>query len=456
MRAPRLRIDMDRRDLVDVCSRPVPCRCWRAPSRPRRPGRRSRSSAIRGVDAAVADDDRSGDRAGIERSGEAVGCLSRGSAPAAGASPAYTRSPGPHRLQPRPSRRVSFGAVAESYDAWVAARRCWRRPSSPRVRGGRRCARAGPSSPAEAAMNDAASAALSSAISTGRLPIGSASLSDEIEDVDAVADCLVDRANGVDARAPVVGRVRGRPARLVDRQCGGRRDAGDPAEALPSDRDRDPLVACRGRRDVGAVTAGVARRQVLRSGDVARAEALDVRLGSQHLAVAEGGAPALAVGLAGAAKLRILPDVARASSMVAAANEGFSGQMPESMTPITTPSPAVLRLAGAGEEAADAEACRLTAARPAAGVTRSSRAIRSGETASTSGSAWSCLTCCVVSSAANPSTADGVAVQRLGSPDRCQDVVLIGQEVPGCGWWSAARSASPVAARRTCRRRPRP
>ena len=144
----------------------------------------------------------------------------------------------------------------------------------------------GPSLPADAATKTPASAANRKAISSGSSTVRLAAGADrEVDRVDAVGNRLVDSGDGVDAvAAAVTGLVV--PARLV------RGDDGPPVPYRSRCRSRRAVddgrrgAACCRRHGVGAVTVGVARRQVVEAGRCAAPDALGEVAGTDQLVVA--------------------------------------------------------------------------------------------------------------------------------------------------------------------------
>ena len=117
----------------------------------------------------------------------------------------------------------------------------------------------------------------------------------EVQDVDAIARGGVDRGDQVGGGAAVVGGVGRRPARLVDRDPGLGGDAAVRTEPLAGHLHRDPGVAGRDRRHLGAVAAVVERRERGGAAQGVLAEAVHEPAGTHQLAVAVIGVPAAAL-----------------------------------------------------------------------------------------------------------------------------------------------------------------
>ena len=105
----------------------------------------------------------------------------------------------------------------------------------------------------------------------------------------------VDRGDQVGGGAAVVGGVGRRPARLVDRDPGLGSDAAVRTEPLAGHLHRDPGVAGRDRRHLGAVAAVVERRERGGAAHGVLAEAGHEPAGTDQLAVAVVGVPAVAL-----------------------------------------------------------------------------------------------------------------------------------------------------------------
>ena len=159
-----------------------------------------------------------------------------------------------------------------------------------------------------------------------------------VEDVDAVGDGLVDGCDGVGGGAAVLRRVGSGPAGLVDREARGRRHPRGRAEPLAVHLDAHPVVAGGRRGDVRAVAGAVTGGEVLRARDVLLAEALANQRAETSLSLQSS-----AVHSSPSAQSPRNPGSCAAVPGVRCGSPvklGFSGQMPLSTTPTTTPAPA--------------------------------------------------------------------------------------------------------------------
>ena len=124
---------------------------------------------------------------------------------------------------------------------------------------------------------------------------------------------------------------------LVDGQAGGRGHALEVADVDAVDGGVDAVVAGRGARGVRAVAVEVARGVELARVGVGEAGGVEPAC-ADHLVVA-GHRGRVGPRVAGAVPLRV-DDGWSGRGSGAAAKLGFSGQKPESMTPMMTPLPA--------------------------------------------------------------------------------------------------------------------